>query len=103
MMKTLSKKEIFIIAAPLISGVLFVAAVYINHILFDNQLINARQAVGHEILFFLTGLVIILVQLPLVIKWLINKQWKPALLCIISAIIFFVCIMFGGSQGKSVV
>jgi len=43
MMKALSKKEIILISTPIISGVLFIAAVFINHILFDSQIINTRR------------------------------------------------------------
>jgi len=101
MMKALSKKEIILISTPIISGGLFIAAVFINHILFDSQIINARQAIGHEMLFILIGLIALLIQPPLAIKWLFQKQWKPASLCVASAIIFWVSILFGGSQGAA--
>lgn len=101
-MKTLSKKEIFLILTPFIVGPLFIVTVYINHALFDNQIINARQAIGHEMLYFLTGLISLLIQVPLVIRWLFKKQWKPALLCVISAIVFWASIMFGGLQGAAI-
>jgi len=101
-MKALIKKEIILISTPFISGVLFIATVFINHGLFDSQIINARQAIGHEMIVFIIGLIALLFLLPLATRWLFKKQWKAALLCVTSAIIFWASIMFGGSQGAAI-
>lgn len=101
-MKHLSKKEIALILTPIITGVLFIATVFLNHALFDNQIITARKAIGSEMFFFLIGFITTIIQLPFIIKWLYKKQWKLASLCILSSVVFWSSIMFGGSQGAAI-
>ena len=101
-MSNLSKKEITIIFTPFIAGAWFVITVFLNHALFDNQIITARQAVGYEWLIFLIGFIAIIVQLPFTIRWLFKKQWKPAFFCVVSATTFWASIMFGASQGAAI-
>jgi len=101
-MSNISKKEIVFIIVPIVTGILFVTTVFLNHVLFDNQFITARQAAGFELIFFLPGFFTTIVQIPFVILWLFKKQWKILILCVASFIVFWGCIMFGGSQGAAI-
>ena len=100
-MTKLSKKEIALMLTPIIFGLLFVATVFIDHALFKSQVITARQAIGHEMLFFLIGFLATIIQLPIAIMWLFKKRWKSALLCIASAAVFWASIIFGALQGAA--
>ena len=84
-------------------GILFIAMVFANHALFKSGYITARQAIGYEMLFVIPGLIASFMQLLYVIKSLLKKNWQQALLCVISAAIFWVCMSYGISQGAAIV
>lgn len=79
----LSKNQLSIIVIPIVCGVLFVVAAYIKALVF-------------EFLLFFIGFLVLIAQIPFIIKWCCNKKFKLVLLCFGSTVIFFVLILFGG-------
>ena len=79
----LSKNQFSVIVVPIVCGVLFVVAAYMKALVF-------------EFLLFFIGLLVLIVQIPFIIKWCYKKEFKLVLLCFASTIIFFGLILFGG-------
>jgi len=99
--KALSRKELLLLLLPIICGMLFVTAVFLNQLFFKNQIISTRQAIGYEFIFFLLGFIVTAIQLAFATKCLFNKQWKLVFLCLSSTLLFWAMIIFGRSQGAA--
>ena len=101
MMNKLSRAEIVILLTPLLTSLLFVMIVPISHWLFQNQIISARQAIGHELIIFGIGLLAIIIMCPLAIKWIIKKRWRLFLFGTVSTALFWIGVAYGRLQGAA--
>jgi hypothetical protein len=96
------KKELFLIILPGICGLLLLVISQIDLYFFGERIITARQAVGHEIIFFLGGLCSSLILFVLSIKWLFSNRWKQALIGVTSSLSFCIFFMIAGANGAAI-
>jgi len=96
------RRELILITAPAICGVLLLATSQLDLYLFEQGVITAREAVGYELVFFVAGFVAIFVQLLFGIRWLWGKRWKPLVQSILSTITFLILFVIAGVNGAAI-
>lgn len=96
-------KEAIVIWLPAVSGMLLVGAAALDLLLLEKGLITSgRQAVGHEMIFLLSGFLGLFAQLYFGVKWLLAKRWKPILLSMVSGGVFFASLVAAASFGAAI-
>jgi len=81
-----------VIWGPAVCGLLLVVTAGLDGVLFDRGVITGRQAVGHEMVFLLSGFLGLFAQLYFAVKWLLAKRWRPILLSLASGMAFLACL-----------
>ena len=102
LIETLSCKEKMLILTPVIAGLLFVMLVFVNHQLFLERVISARQAAGAELFIVVIVVVAGVRQCFVAIKRLRQKRRRPALLCLLSCLLFCLLLVLGQSLGAAI-
>ena len=82
-----------IIFLPMTCAVCLLGVSILDIYLFKQHIITARQAIGHELVFYLVGVGSFIVQIAASIRWLLSKKYKLALFSTLTVIAFFVFIL----------
>jgi hypothetical protein len=96
------KKNYAIACCPAVFGLLLLTAAHLDIYLYGKGIISVRQAIGHEALYFLLGVVSALAVFALSIKWLVTRKWLLACFGFISATGFFVFFILAGESGAAI-
>ena len=96
------QKEVLMALSPTLWGGLLWIVTQIDLYLFAQGSITARQAIGHEALFFIFGLGSTLIVFVLCLKWLFAKHWLFAGLGLPGIFGFFLFLALTAKSGAAI-
>tara|TARA_R110000751_G_scaffold282208_1_gene385249 strand:- start:1432 stop:1737 length:306 start_codon:yes stop_codon:yes gene_type:complete len=88
-----------VIFAPAVSGLVLLSVVFFNLYLFKAGAIEVRTMLALEVPVLLIGFLSCFVSLIGVVCWLFMKQWRTALYCAASVIVFLASYLVAGVNG----
>ncbi len=88
-----------VIFAPAVSGLVLLSVVFFNLYLFKAGAIEVRTMLALEVPVLLIGFLSCFVSLIGVVCWLFMKQWRAALYCAASVIVFLASYLVAGVNG----
>lgn len=101
-MKLKNPTDIFIALSPGLTGLGLYGMALLDIALFKSGDISARQAIGHELLFFIFGLLATLFVIARIGFWLKDRKFKLFGLGIVSVLAFFWFFSLAGEQGAAI-
>ncbi len=87
---------------PAVMGALFPALVKLNHWMFQQSTINARDAIGIEMLFLAICALTVVAQLPLAIVWICKRKWWRLPCILVSVVVCIVLVIVGVQCGAAI-